>query len=64
MVQLLEIALLDGLNKEPDQLQPCSVNALVESLPVSGDVFGDFELDNHSRCDLRGIAATFIFKST
>lgn len=63
-MQLLEIALVDGLNKEPDQLQPCSVNALVESLPVSGDVFGDFLLDNHSRCDLRGIAATFIYKST
>ncbi|KAJ4973760.1 hypothetical protein NE237_006934 [Protea cynaroides] len=52
VVELLELALVDGMNKEPDTSEPCSASSLVESLPVVKS--GVVELDYLTRCSLQG----------
>ncbi len=55
LVQLLEIALVDGMDKVSDTLQSCSVNSLVDLLPMVADCCG-VDLDNHVKCSLQGIS--------
>lgn len=55
LVQLLEIALADGMDKVSDLLQPSSVNSLIDLLPMVADYCVDLDLDNHSKCSLQGI---------
>ncbi|XP_042518404.1 auxin transport protein BIG isoform X2 [Macadamia integrifolia] len=53
VVELLELALVDEMNRETETPEPCSASSLVEPLPVvvkSGGV----ELDYHTRCSLQG----------
>lgn len=64
MALLLELALVDGINKASDPLQSCSVNNLIELLPiVSGDCCG-IELDNLIKCSLQGIVNSVNFFSS
>lgn len=61
-MHLLEIALVDGMAKESDTLQPFSVNSLGDLLEmVTGDC-GGLDLDNHSKCSLQGILVIFTFR--
>ncbi|BBH00253.1 hypothetical protein Prudu_010193 [Prunus dulcis] len=55
MMQLLEIALVDELDKAPDTLPPCSVDSLVDLLPslTSGSCGNEF--DNHTKCGPQGV---------
>lgn len=55
LVQLLEIALVDGVDKVSDTLQPCSINSLVDLLPKVADCCG-IDLENHVKCSLQGIS--------
>jgi hypothetical protein len=55
LVQLLEIALADGMDKVSDLLQPSSVNSLIDLLPMVADYCVDIDLHNHSKCSLQGI---------
>ncbi|KAH0969527.1 hypothetical protein GBA52_028612 [Prunus armeniaca] len=55
MMQLLEIALVDKMDKAPDTLQPCSVDSLVDLLPsVTSSSCGN-EFDNHTKCGPQGV---------
>ncbi|KAA8547874.1 hypothetical protein F0562_004303 [Nyssa sinensis] len=54
MVQILEIALVDGMDKESDLSPPCSLNTLVDSLPMFAVKNGSFELQEHIKCMLQG----------
>lgn len=53
-MQLLEIALVDEMDKTPDTLQPCSVDSLVDLLPsITSSSCGN-EFDNHIKCGPQG----------
>ncbi|KAM1666136.1 hypothetical protein ACFX1X_045806 [Malus domestica] len=55
MVHLLEMALIDGMDKTPGTLQPCSVDSLVDLLPsVTHNSCGN-DLDNHNKCGPQGV---------
>lgn len=54
VVQLLEIALVAGVDKEPDPSQPCSVYTLGDMLPLLTVKSGDIELENHIKCNPQG----------
>ncbi|KAL6287679.1 hypothetical protein ACE6H2_012069 [Prunus campanulata] len=49
-VQLLVIALVHEMDKEPDTLQPCSVDSLVDLLPSVTSCSCCNEFDNHTKC--------------
>lgn len=54
MMQLLEIALVDEMDKALDTLQPCSVDSLVDLLPsITSSSCGN-EFDNHTICGPQG----------
>lgn len=54
MVQLLEMALINRMDKTPDVLQPCSVDSLVDLLPsVTRSSCGN-DLDNYIKCGPQG----------
>ncbi|XP_008230303.1 PREDICTED: auxin transport protein BIG [Prunus mume] len=55
MVQLLEIALVDEMDKAPDTLQPCSVDSLVDLLPSATSSSCGNEFDNHIKCGPQGV---------
>ncbi|KAF3945345.1 hypothetical protein CMV_028261 [Castanea mollissima] len=57
LVQLLEIALVDGVDKVSDTLQPCSINSLVDLLPTVADCCG-IDLENHVKCSLQGTSCS------
>ncbi|KAJ0099623.1 hypothetical protein Patl1_21605 [Pistacia atlantica] len=54
MLQLLEIALVDGMDRVFEQLQLYSVSSLVELLPKDFSDSGDVVLDNRIKCSLQG----------
>ncbi|CBI16927.3 unnamed protein product, partial [Vitis vinifera] len=58
VVQLLEIALVAGVDKEPDPSQPCSVYTLVDLLPLLTVKSGDIELENHIKCNPQGVSCS------
>lgn len=58
MVQLLEIALVGGMDRV-EQLQLYSVNRLVQLLPMVSNDCGDIVLDSHMNCCLQGILFSF-----
>ena len=60
MVQLLETALVDGISKVPEALQPSSVNSLFDMLPVVTSNSGDIEIDDRIKCSLQGIYSSVI----
>lgn len=54
MVQLLEMALINRMDKTPDALQPCSVDSLVDLLTsVTCSSCGN-DLDNYIKCGPQG----------
>ncbi|KAF6169153.1 hypothetical protein GIB67_038650 [Kingdonia uniflora] len=55
VAQLLEIALVDGMDKEPNVPLPCLEVSLLELLPVVPVEPGGIELDSHTSCNLQGI---------
>ncbi|KAF8389895.1 hypothetical protein HHK36_024413 [Tetracentron sinense] len=57
VVQLLEIALIDGMDKEYDTSQPCPMSTLIDSFPIAVKT-AVVELDNHIKCNLQGINCT------
>ncbi|XXG55217.1 hypothetical protein AAC387_Pa03g2931 [Persea americana] len=54
VVQILEIALVDEMDKEFDASRPCPINVLVESLPTIS-VQTRVNLNKHVKCNLQGI---------
>lgn len=58
LVQLLEIALVDGMDKESDTMLHCSVNSLADLLSMVSGNCGGIDLHNHNKCSLQGI---FVF---
>lgn len=55
MVQLLEISLVDGVDKAPEAWQPFSLDSLADlSLSVTGSSSGS-EFDNYIKCGPQGI---------
>lgn len=55
MVQLLEISLVDGVDKAPEARQPFSLDSLADlSLSVTGSSSGS-EFDNYIKCGPQGI---------
>lgn len=54
MVQMLEMALLDGVDKEFDLIQPSSLKALVDSLGMLPVKSGSAKLQDHNKCLLQG----------
>ncbi|KAF5725427.1 auxin transport protein BIG isoform X1 [Tripterygium wilfordii] len=58
IVQLLEISLVEGMDKAFDLLRPSSISFLLDLLPmVSSDCDG-IELDNHIKCSLQGVSCS------
>lgn len=55
VVQILEIALVDEMDKEFDASRPCPINVLVESLPTIS-VQTRVNLNKHVKCNLQGIS--------
>lgn len=55
MVQILEIALIAGMDKETDLLQPCFGNRQVDSLSALAAGTGNIDLGDRVRCILQGI---------
>ncbi|KAL8124720.1 auxin transport protein BIG isoform X1 [Apium graveolens] len=53
MVQMLEMALLDGIDKELDLIQPSSSKALVDSLAMLPVKSGSAKLQDHNKCLLQ-----------
>ncbi|GAV60100.1 ZZ domain-containing protein/E3_UbLigase_R4 domain-containing protein [Cephalotus follicularis] len=58
ILQLLEIAVVDGMDKVAETLQPDSVNRIVELLPMVSDNFGGINLDNHIKCNIEGVSCS------
>lgn len=54
MVQILEMALVDGIGKESDLSQPCTLNTVIDSLQVFAVLHGSIELQDHMKCILQG----------
>lgn len=54
MVQMLEVALLDGIDKEFDLIHPSSLKALVDSLAMLPVKSGSAKLQDHNKCLLQG----------
>ncbi|XP_059670492.1 auxin transport protein BIG [Cornus florida] len=54
MVQLLETALVEGMDKESDTSLPHAVNTLIDSLPMFSIETGSIELQKHNTCTLQG----------
>ncbi|KAK2663188.1 hypothetical protein Ddye_001762 [Dipteronia dyeriana] len=54
ILQLLEIVLVDGTDRVFEQLELCSVNCLVELLPVVSSDCGIILLDDSLKCSLQG----------
>uniref|UniRef100_A0A6N2MZV9 Auxin transport protein BIG n=1 Tax=Salix viminalis TaxID=40686 RepID=A0A6N2MZV9_SALVM len=52
MAVLMELALVDGVDKVTNTLQSCSENSILELPMVSGDCRG-MELDDHIKCSLQ-----------
>jgi E3 ubiquitin-protein ligase UBR4 len=57
MAVLMELALVDGVDKVTNTLQSCSENSILELPMVSGDCCG-IELDDHIKCSLQGILSS------
>ncbi|CAK9175800.1 unnamed protein product [Ilex paraguariensis] len=53
-VQILQILLVDGMHKDADSSQLRSLNALVESLPLSAVKNSSIELQDHAKCIFQG----------
>lgn len=51
---MLEMALIDGMDKEFDLVQPCSLKALGDSLGMLPVKSGSAKLEDHSKCLLQG----------
>lgn len=60
MAVLMELALVDGVDKVTYTLQSCSENSILELPMVSGDCRG-MELDDHIKCSLQGILSSMHF---
>ncbi|KAG6720767.1 hypothetical protein I3842_03G077400 [Carya illinoinensis] len=58
LVQLLEIALVDGMDKESDTMLHCSVNSLADLLSMVSGNCGGIDLHNHNKCSLQGISCS------
>ncbi|XP_077214481.1 auxin transport protein (BIG) [Tasmannia lanceolata] len=54
MVQLLEIALGDGMDEEFDAAYNCTISTLVVSLPIIPTEPGVVNLDEHIKCNMQG----------
>lgn len=54
MIQMLEMALLDGMDKEFELIQPCPLKALVDSLAMLPVKSGNAKLLDYSKCLLQG----------
>lgn len=57
MAVLMELALVDGVDKVTNTLQSCSENSILELPMVSGDCCG-IELDDHIKCSLQGVGCS------
>ncbi|KAJ6369826.1 hypothetical protein OIU76_028138 [Salix suchowensis] len=57
MAVLMELALVDGVDKVTNTLQSCSENSILELPMVSGDCRG-MELDDHIKCSLQGVGCS------
>ncbi|TQD82010.1 hypothetical protein C1H46_032473 [Malus baccata] len=55
MVQLLEMALINRMDKTPDELRPCSVDSLVDLLPTVTRSSCGNDLDNYIKCGPQGV---------
>ncbi|CAN1826681.1 Auxin transport protein BIG [Linum perenne] len=53
-VQLLEFALVKGVDKVSDQ--SCSLNCMLELLPVVSGSYCDVQFDMHMKCNLQGFS--------
>ncbi|XP_017240355.1 auxin transport protein BIG isoform X1 [Daucus carota subsp. sativus] len=53
MIQMLEMALLDGMDKEFELIQPCPLKALVDSLAMLPVKSGNAKLLDYSKCLLQ-----------
>lgn len=58
MLQLLEVLLIDGVDKELDPYQSCSMNFLLEFLPPLTDKDDSADRLDHIECMLLGIGLT------
>ncbi|XP_048230333.1 auxin transport protein BIG [Ricinus communis] len=58
VILLLELALVDGIDKLSDPSQFCSVNCLLELLPKDSDDHCSIELENHINCRLQGASCS------
>ncbi|KAF9624456.1 hypothetical protein IFM89_011464 [Coptis chinensis] len=54
VLQLLEMALVDGVDKCFEALEPCVADTLEESLPTVSFKTDGLELDSHIECSLQG----------
>lgn len=55
MVHFLETALVDASDKVSDPLQPCSIESLVDILPLVTGNYGGIDIENRIRCSRQGI---------
>lgn len=55
MLQLLETALVDGVNKVPEAMEPSSVSSLTNMLSLVADNSGSIEFDDRTKSSLQGI---------
>ncbi|OVA16901.1 zinc finger protein [Macleaya cordata] len=53
VLHLLEIALVGGMDKESEGTKPCTVNNLVELLPIVPVKSAGVELDKHIKCSMQ-----------
>ncbi|WCJ25516.1 auxin transport protein (BIG) [Euphorbia peplus] len=58
VVLLMELALMGGIDEVPDSCRSCSLNTLLELLPmVSGDCCS-IQLESHIKCSLQGVSCS------
>ncbi|XP_050227128.1 auxin transport protein BIG [Mercurialis annua] len=58
VVNLLELALIDGNDKLLDSSQPCSINCLLELFAGCSDDSCSIELESHINCRLQGTSCS------
>lgn len=54
MLLLMELALVDGIDKASDPSHSCSINSLLELLPMDSGDCCNTELESYIKCSLQG----------
>ncbi|KAJ9147476.1 hypothetical protein P3X46_029633 [Hevea brasiliensis] len=58
VILLMELALVDGIDKASGPSQSCSVNSLLELLPMDSGDCCSTELESHIKCSLQGVSCS------